>query len=36
VPQSKLLPLSEAIAHFVADGSSVADGLCLEAMIHFT
>jgi glutaconate CoA-transferase, subunit A len=35
VTQSKLLSLSEAIARFVPDGSSVAAGLCLEAMIPF-
>lgn len=32
---SKLVSLSEAIARFVPDGSSVAAGLCLEAMIPF-
>ncbi len=35
VTRSKLIPLSEAIARHVPDGSSVAAGLCLEAMIPF-
>ena len=33
--KSKLLSLPEAIARFVPDGSCVAAGLCLEAMIPF-
>ncbi|NIN99239.1 MAG: CoA transferase subunit A, partial [Anaerolineae bacterium] len=32
---SKLIPLSEAISCFVADGSSVALGLALEGLIPF-
>jgi glutaconate CoA-transferase, subunit A len=32
---SKLVSLPDAIARFVPDGSSVAAGLCLEAMIPF-
>jgi glutaconate CoA-transferase subunit A len=35
VTRSKLTHLSEAIDHLVPDGSSVAAGLCLEAMIPF-
>jgi glutaconate CoA-transferase, subunit A len=35
LPKSKLLSLSEAIARLVPDGSCVAAGLCLEAMIPF-
>jgi len=35
VTRSKLIQLSEAIDRFVPDGSSVAAGLCLEAMIPF-
>lgn len=35
MPTSKLIPLAEAIGRFVADGSSVAMGLCLEALIPF-
>jgi glutaconate CoA-transferase subunit A len=35
VPTSKLISLAEAIGRFVADGSSVATGLCLEALIPF-
>ncbi len=35
MPQSKLLPLSEAIDAFVPDGGSVAAGLCLESLIPF-
>jgi glutaconate CoA-transferase, subunit A len=35
LPKSKLLSLPEAIARFVPDGSGVAAGLCLEAMIPF-
>jgi glutaconate CoA-transferase, subunit A len=35
MPISKLMALSEAIARFVPDGSSVAAGLCLEALIPF-
>jgi glutaconate CoA-transferase subunit A len=35
VTRSKLTRLSEAIDRFVPDGSSVAAGLCLEAMIPF-
>ncbi|MCU0603188.1 MAG: hypothetical protein MUC33_11045 [Desulfobacterales bacterium] len=33
--RSKLTHLSEAIDRLVPDGSSVAAGLCLEAMIPF-
>lgn len=32
---SKLLPLPQAIARFVHDGSCIAVGLCLEALIPF-
>jgi glutaconate CoA-transferase subunit A len=35
VTRSKLSHLSEAIERYVPDGSSVAAGLCLEAMIPF-
>jgi glutaconate CoA-transferase subunit A len=35
MPTSKLISLAEAIGRFVADGSSVAMGLCLEALIPF-
>jgi len=35
VTRSKLTHLSEAIDRFVPDGSAVAAGLCLEAMIPF-
>jgi glutaconate CoA-transferase subunit A len=35
VPKSKLISLAEAIGRFVADGNSVAMGLCLEALIPF-
>ena len=35
MPKAKLLSLPEAIARFVPDGSCVAAGLCLEAMIPF-
>ncbi len=35
MPQSKLLPLADAIERFVPDGGSVAACLCLEAMIPF-
>jgi glutaconate CoA-transferase subunit A len=35
VPESKLMPLSDSIARFVPDGSSVAAGLCLESLIPF-
>jgi glutaconate CoA-transferase subunit A len=35
MPESKLMPLSDAIARFVPDGSSVAAGLCLESLIPF-
>lgn len=35
MPNNKLLSLSEAIARFVADGSTVAMGTCLESMIPF-
>lgn len=35
VPTSKLISLPEAIGRFVPDGSSVAMGLCLEALIPF-
>jgi len=35
MPTSKLISLAEAIGRFVAEGASVAMGLCLEAMIPF-
>jgi glutaconate CoA-transferase subunit A len=35
VASSKLVPLADAVDRFVPDGSSVAAGLCLEAMIPF-
>lgn len=35
VPTSKLISIAEAIGRFVADGNSVAMGLCLEALIPF-
>jgi glutaconate CoA-transferase subunit A len=35
VPDSKLLTLSETIARFVRDGSSIAMGLSLESLIPF-
>jgi glutaconate CoA-transferase subunit A len=35
VPDSKLLTLSETIARFVPDGSSIAMGLSLESLIPF-
>ena len=35
MPTSKLISLEEAIGRFIADGSSVALGLCLEALIPF-
>jgi len=35
MPTSKLISLAEAIGRFIADGSSVAMGLCLEALIPF-
>lgn len=35
MPQSKLLSLSEAVDRFIPDGSTVALGTCLEAMIPF-
>ncbi len=35
MPQSKLLPLPEAITRFVPDGSSVVLGTCLESLIPF-
>jgi len=35
VPDSKLLSLSETIARFVPDGSSIAMGLSLESLIPF-
>lgn len=35
MPASKLLPLSEAIARFVPDGSSAAMGTALESLIPF-
>lgn len=35
MPASKLLPLSDAILHFVPNGSSVVMGTCLESLIPF-